>query len=354
MKHKLPKQIAGLLALATGILLWTGCAPITPMNSPTQQPPMPPSPTSSPMPGGTPSPPSSPSPSGMPQSGGAPSSGNPSPSGMPSPSGQPPAAPGGQTGGPPPSSGMPDSPGGDRAPGGGVFPDAPAPPAAPGVPPGPDSGDSDSEKDGTGSLPKADGEGKDNNAGRPGGPFADPSSEGAEGDGDWESDSGAPGGWETSNEIPGTPGESQTENGGGGQVTDESGGEGEFETALGEIDGEIMAERATIERRSNESPGTGGGVASSNTDTSGSFPSGSGDSGDTGGNDGRATPAPRGRSAPRPPATGSMPGGPVPDDIPDARDDDIIARQLREAAMQETDPELKEKLWEEYRRYKGR
>jgi hypothetical protein len=42
----------------------------------------------------------------------------------------------------------------------------------------------------------------------------------------------------------------------------------------------------------------------------------------------------------------------VPEDIPDARDDDIIARQLREAAMQETDPELKEKLWEEYRRYK--
>lgn len=33
-------------------------------------------------------------------------------------------------------------------------------------------------------------------------------------------------------------------------------------------------------------------------------------------------------------------------------DDDIVARQLREAAEKETDPELKEKLWEEYRRYK--
>ena len=40
-------------------------------------------------------------------------------------------------------------------------------------------------------------------------------------------------------------------------------------------------------------------------------------------------------------------------DIPDAKDDDIIARQLREAAMQETDPILKEKIWDEYRRYKG-
>ena len=32
--------------------------------------------------------------------------------------------------------------------------------------------------------------------------------------------------------------------------------------------------------------------------------------------------------------------------------DDIVARQLREAAEKETDPVLKEKLWEEYRRYK--
>ena len=35
-----------------------------------------------------------------------------------------------------------------------------------------------------------------------------------------------------------------------------------------------------------------------------------------------------------------------------AQDDDVVARQLREAAEAETDPELKAKLWEEYRRYK--
>jgi hypothetical protein len=47
-------------------------------------------------------------------------------------------------------------------------------------------------------------------------------------------------------------------------------------------------------------------------------------------------------------------GGPrdVPSDIPDGRDDDIVARQLREAAMTETAPELRERLWEEYRKYK--
>ncbi len=37
---------------------------------------------------------------------------------------------------------------------------------------------------------------------------------------------------------------------------------------------------------------------------------------------------------------------------PSAGDDDIVARQLREAAEKETDPVLREKLWEEYRRYK--
>ena len=42
----------------------------------------------------------------------------------------------------------------------------------------------------------------------------------------------------------------------------------------------------------------------------------------------------------------------IPPDLVDAKDDDIIARQLREAAMKEQDPELREKLWDEYRKYK--
>jgi hypothetical protein len=63
-----------------------------------------------------------------------------------------------------------------------------------------------------------------------------------------------------------------------------------------------------------------------------------------------------------PTQTGRMPGpakttvagdsAPDPDDIPDGQGDDIVARQLREAAMAEQDPELKEKLWEEYKKYK--
>lgn len=43
----------------------------------------------------------------------------------------------------------------------------------------------------------------------------------------------------------------------------------------------------------------------------------------------------------------------TPDDIPMSLDDDIISKQLREAALAEEDPALRERLWEEYRKYKG-
>ncbi len=45
-------------------------------------------------------------------------------------------------------------------------------------------------------------------------------------------------------------------------------------------------------------------------------------------------------------------GSPGENDNINTQDDDIVARQLREAAEKETDPELKEKLWKEYRDYK--
>lgn len=48
-----------------------------------------------------------------------------------------------------------------------------------------------------------------------------------------------------------------------------------------------------------------------------------------------------------------QPTYPIPEDIPDGDDDDVVARQLREAAMSEPDPELREKLWDEYRKYTG-
>ena len=81
----------------------------------------------------------------------------------------------------------------------------------------------------------------------------------------------------------------------------------------------------------------------------------SSDSAKTGGRD-------RGDSSGPPPSQGNggrgeKGGGPKgtpgdrPDDVGDGSDDDIVAKQLREAAEKETDPELRKRLWEEYRHY---
>lgn len=56
----------------------------------------------------------------------------------------------------------------------------------------------------------------------------------------------------------------------------------------------------------------------------------------------------RSRGAPDAPAVYE-----APEDIPSGNDDDIVARQLREAAMREPDPDIREALWNEYRKYKG-
>ncbi|MDA1075869.1 MAG: hypothetical protein O3A63_14060 [Proteobacteria bacterium] len=214
-----------------------------------------------------------------------------------------------------------------------------------------------------GGPPSAGGSGQDGAPGQPGGepgPSGQPGQPGGEpgpdgqpgqpGEPGWgDTDQAGGDGWETSNEVPpeqsageaGQPGEPGT---GGDKPGDKpkSAGESELEEALGSIDGEILAERAVIESRTNEKPGnsslpsSGDGSGNANNDTS--QPS---------------VLIPSNRSEPPPPMANRPGAGNVPADLPDARDDDIIARQLREAAMQETDPELREKLWEEYRRYKG-
>ena len=44
----------------------------------------------------------------------------------------------------------------------------------------------------------------------------------------------------------------------------------------------------------------------------------------------------------------------IPDDIPmDGTGEDVIARQIREAAIQEGDSEIREALWDEYRKHMG-
>lgn len=45
--------------------------------------------------------------------------------------------------------------------------------------------------------------------------------------------------------------------------------------------------------------------------------------------------------------------GKTPEDIPPADNDSVLEAQIRQAAMQEKDPVIQEKLWNEYRKYKG-
>jgi hypothetical protein len=53
------------------------------------------------------------------------------------------------------------------------------------------------------------------------------------------------------------------------------------------------------------------------------------------------------------PETASLTNGKLPDDIPPADNDSVLEAQIRQAAMSETDPAVKKKLWDEYRKYKG-
>ena len=91
----------------------------------------------------------------------------------------------------------------------------------------------------------------------------------------------------------------------------------------------LEAEESSAEREEETASGFGGGGG---FETRGSAYS-------EGGGDGRPSAADPGDRS-------------VPPGIPDGRDDDIVARQLREAAMKEENPELRAKLWLEYRKYK--
>jgi hypothetical protein len=53
--------------------------------------------------------------------------------------------------------------------------------------------------------------------------------------------------------------------------------------------------------------------------------------------------------------TGDLPvgSGKIPEDIPPSDNDSILEAQIRQAAMNEADPGTREKLWREYRKYKG-
>jgi hypothetical protein len=145
----------------------------------------------------------------------------------------------------------------------------------------------------------------------------------------------------------------------------------ELMAGLGEFDEMLLREqervKASAPRTDAGNGGGGGGVSGGEGDGNGD---GNGSSGNAGegmqtGEEGSGTQAAGGgatgggatgggQRGGASPGSWNQPGGSggQPEDIPDGSDDDVVARQLREAAEKETDPELKKKLWEEYRKYK--
>jgi hypothetical protein len=143
--------------------------------------------------------------------------------------------------------------------------------------------------------------------------------------------------------------------------------DGQFDESIAVFDGMIIGERAAAQAAQDEFPGDDSvfdddsplfeeADISEDSDSQGSPTDGQeGDGGlySGGGGDGTAGETASSRNGSRSGGINTnMPGGPVPSDIPDGSDDDIVARQIREAAMKEQDPVLREKLWDEYRKYK--
>lgn len=145
-----------------------------------------------------------------------------------------------------------------------------------------------------------------------------------------------------------------------------------FDTTLGEFDERLLQEQARVKAQrpptesgsgesadgSTESMGNGNGEQSNESATDGEQGRRQGEmqgAQNQAGNDNGTQPSTDQNKTPGKPTSGTGKGtaANVPDNIPDGQDDDVVARQLREAAEKEADPELREKLWEEYRRYKA-
>lgn len=174
-----------------------------------------------------------------------------------------------------------------------------------------------------------------------------------------EQGSGQPGG--NPYGIPGAPGSSQSGQGSGTLTPGEQVAilDAQLERGTGEFDAMILEEQAAQRRAAREQAANRPPPGSTETQSSGSggFPEGEGegDMADGGvyseGGGMPGSPTPGGGGASRIPQETAK--YPPPTDIPSGNDDDVVARQLREAAMRESDPAVREKLWDEYRKYKG-
>lgn len=144
----------------------------------------------------------------------------------------------------------------------------------------------------------------------------------------------------------------QAANDAGSDVVSAQSSDERFRQAMRRFDGRLARERFAADERDEPAGAGGGGAAGAgggqaDGDAGGAL-AGSSIPLDGGQDDGEREPAMTGRGGIGERNTHRPPPG-----TPDGRNDDIVARQLREAAESESDPALRERLWEEYRAYKN-
>lgn len=170
------------------------------------------------------------------------------------------------------------------------------------------------------------------------------SKDGADGDGD-----GGGSGDGTFGSVSGT---------GGGDSGSGSGGVGglddEFDKSLGDFDDSLLEEQRQASQVGRDmgafENGSGGGSGGSGKVGGIVVANDSSGSGNSNGVPGQADSSQQGSVDA---LSSEQVGERTPEDVAESYDDDIVAKQLREAALAEDDPELRERLWDEYRAYKG-
>jgi hypothetical protein len=151
---------------------------------------------------------------------------------------------------------------------------------------------------------------------------------------------GMEGAGDCSGEVGSVPGETEAER--------QARLEKELERQVGGFDEVLAEEQEEISTVGRNTEGFGGSGGSGGGVGLGKQASGGSDSG-------QATRKPSGESGSGLPSISDISEEEIakrtPEDIPDLVSEDIVAKQLREAALAEDDPVLRERLWEEYRKY---
>ena len=124
---------------------------------------------------------------------------------------------------------------------------------------------------------------------------------------------------------------------------------GDFDEALGEEQRQVSSVGRDTEGFGDGSSGSGGSISLGEQEAGASSGGGAGAGGGAGG----AAGSEESQAGPLDGMSDQEIQARTPDDIEVNAFDDIVARQLREAALAEDDPELRERLWEEYRKYSG-